>query len=211
MDKQWQEEENIPQQELPAVDDAPEEAPESQPEEKPKTDPAKELYYTLHSLVAVLVTLILAFTFVGRLILVSGDSMVPTLLDGELLIVRSIAYQPQQGDIVILSEEGFHGGEAIVKRVIATGGQTVNIDYDTGTVYVDGEPLDEPYIKELMQQQFYQTITYMEVPEGHIFVMGDNRNDSDDSRNPSLGVVDQRLVLGEALMIVYPFSQIKFL
>lgn len=215
MDKEWQEEANISRQELPAEDRGPAEEPEAAvPAEEPgkgKNDPARELYFTLQSLVTVLVALILTFTFVGRLILVSGDSMVPTLLDGELLVVRSIAYQPKQGDVVILSQEGFHGGEAIVKRVIATGGQTVSIDYEAGTVCVDGELLDESYIKEAMEQQFYQTITYVEVPEGHIFVMGDNRNASDDSRNPSLGVVDQRLILGEAVMIVYPFRQFKFL
>ena len=187
------------------------EQPETENAGKEKSSLAQEFYFTLSSLATVLVALVLTFTFVGRLILVSGDSMVPTLLDGELLIVRSIAYEPKQGDIVILAEEGFHGGEAIVKRVIATGGQTVFIDYTTGTVYVDDVALDEPYIKELMYQQFYQSITYMEVPEGHIFVMGDNRNDSDDSRNPTLGVVDERRVLGEAILVIFPFREFKIL
>lgn len=167
-----------------------------------------ETYYTVKSLVSVLVVLVLVFTFVGRLIVVDGESMEPTLWHGEMLLVRSIAYEPENGDIVILAKEGFHNGDAIVKRVIATGGQEVLIDYAAGAVRVDGAVLDEPYIKEYMVQFPYQTISSITVPEGCIFVMGDNRNNSDDSRNPDLGVVDARLVLGKAVMVLFPFSNL---
>ena len=108
----------------------------------------EEAYFTVKSLVGVLAVLVLVFTFIGRLIVVDGASMEPTLLDREMLVVRSIAYTPRQGDIVVLAKDGFHNGDAIVKRVIATGEQHVEIDYGMGEVRVDGVPLDEPYIKE---------------------------------------------------------------
>lgn len=171
----------------------------------------QEAYFTLKSLVSVLSVLVLVFTFVGRLIVVDGGSMEPTLLNREMMVVRSIGYKPEQGDIVVLAKEGFHNGEAIVKRVIATGEQHVEIDYGMGEVRVDGVPLDEPYIKEFMIQQYYQTITDIVVPEGSIFVMGDNRNNSDDSRDAALGSVDARLVLGKAVFILFPFNRIKVL
>ena len=99
---------------------------------------------------------------------------------------------------------------AIVKRVIATGGQTVDIDYATNSVYVDGERLDEPYIKEAMldvsQTDPYRAQTHIEVPEGSIFVMGDNRNDSDDSRDSRIGCIDEDYVLGKAFFSVFPFD-----
>lgn len=187
------------------------EGQDSTPEEKEKTTPQAEAYYTIRSLVGVLVVLVLVFTFLGRLILVDGISMEPTLIDGEMMVVRSLGYTLEQGDIVVLAKEGFHNGDAIVKRVIALGGQTVEIDYDAGVVLVDGVVLDEPYIKEYMVQQPYQTITSVTVPEGCIFVMGDNRNNSDDSRDELLGVVDERLVIGEAILVLFPFNRIQVL
>lgn len=183
---------------------------EREPEKEAEDSPA-ELYYTARTLVRVLVVLVLVFTFVGRLIIVKGISMEPTLYDGEVLVVRSIAYTPKQGDIVILAKDDFHDGDAIVKRVIAVENQTVTIDYGTNTVAVDGVALDEPYIKEYMRQQYYQEITHVTVPEGSVFVMGDNRNNSDDSRNPDLGVVDSRLVLGEAMLVIFPLNKIQML
>ena len=102
------------------------------------------------------------------------------------------------------------GGVAIVKRVIATGGQTVDLDYSTNSVYVDGERLDEPYIKEVMQDVTqtdpYRTQTHIEVPEGSIFVMGDNRNNSDDSRDDRIGCIDEDYVLGKVFFSIFPFD-----
>lgn len=94
----------------------------------------------------------------------------------------------------------------IVKRIIAVEGQTVDIDYQTGTVYVDGEALDEPYLNEPMEEPWYEDLTSVTVPEGSVFVMGDNRNHSNDSRDVTLGTVDTRYLLGKAEFICFPFS-----
>lgn len=167
----------------------------------------EEAYFTVKSLVGVLAVLVLVFTFIGRLIVVDGASMEPTLLDREMLVVRSIAYTPRQGDIVVLAKDGFHNGDAIVKRVIATGEQHVEIDYGMGEVRVDGVPLNEPYIKEFMIQQYYQTITDIVVPKGSIFVMGDNRNNSADSRTSEIGLIDKRCVVGKAYVRIFPMQK----
>jgi len=164
-----------------------------------------DLYFWLQALVMALVALILIFTLVGRIIGVDGSSMVPTLHHGDMLILQSLGYKPRQNDVVVLTKESFME-QPIVKRVIAVGGQTVDIDYTENTVYVDGVALDEPYINELMEDLGPESITHAEVPEGSIFVMGDNRNHSSDSRSPRLGVVDERYVLGRALMVLLPFQ-----
>ena len=165
-----------------------------------------DLYFWLQALVMALVGLILIFTFVGRIIGVDGESMMPTLHDRDMLLLQSIGYSPEQGDVVVLSTKDFRNGAPIVKRIIAVGGQTVDIDYETNTVYVDGVALDEPYILETMRALPESFATHVEVPEGSIFIMGDNRNNSTDSRSPELGVVDQRCVLGKALFILLPFQ-----
>ena len=166
-----------------------------------------DLYFWLQALVMALVSLILVFTFVGRIIGVDGQSMVPTLHHRDMLLLQSIGYTPKQGDVVVLTKEFATVDQPIVKRVIATGGQTVDIDYATGTVTVDGVVLDEPYIDERMQVPVsqHETITHVTVPEGSIFVMGDNRNHSSDSRDERLGTVDERYVLGRALWVLLPF------
>ena len=195
-------------------------------EEEKKTEeiPEKEeggvrvnLYYWLQALVVVMVTLIVVFTFFGRIIGVVGHSMDPTLADGEILLLQSIGYTPEQGDIVVLNDYAASvlEGKAIVKRVIAVGGQTVKIDYDAGTVSVDGQVLDEPYILEPMRDpallNSHMSITEVTVPEGHIFVMGDNRNNSTDSRHNEVGVIDQRFVLGRAIVVLFPLNRIGVL
>lgn len=178
--------------------------------EEPQEEESGRLdaYYTLQSLTVVLVALVLVFTFVGRLIMVDGTSMVPTLLNGEMMVVRSLGYEPQQGDIVVLTQESFME-DAIVKRVIAKGCQTVEIDYDAGTVTVDGVVLDEPYLNEPMVP--CGDVTSMTVPEGCLFVMGDNRNVSADSRYSYVGVIDERRVIGQAVAVIFPFQNFEIL
>jgi len=169
---------------------------------------ALDLYFWLQALVIALVSLILIFTFVGRVIGVDGSSMLPTLHDKDMLLLQSVGYTPEQGDVVVLRKQFANVEGPIVKRVIATGGQTVEINYNLGIVMVDGEVLHEPYINEPMEwpDSQWETIDSVTVPEGHIFVMGDNRNHSSDSRDERLGVVDERYVLGRALWVVLPFG-----
>lgn len=173
-------------------------------ETRQKEIPGRDLYEWTQALVGSVLAVVLVFTFLIRLIGVDGHSMVPTLQNGDRLLVLSslLDHDYEYGDIVVLREESFLE-EPIVKRVIATEGQTVDIDFEAGIVYVDGEALDEPYINEP---------TYMEegtefpltVPEGCIFVMGDNRNHSSDSRDSRLGTVDTRCVLGKAVFLAFP-------
>ena len=186
-------------------------------DEKPQDEtPKKEtgltysLYYWLQTLVLAVVAIVLVFTFVGRVTRVVGSSMLNTLHDGDLLLVQSLCYTPQSGDIVVLNKTSadFLQGEAIVKRIIATSGQQVDIDYSTGTVYVDGMPLDEPYIREAMMppDDLFMAQTSFYVPEGSIFVMGDNRNASTDSRDIRLGFIDEDYILGKAVAVLFPLS-----
>lgn len=179
---------------------------------KPKLTKAEErklsVFFWLQTFTGVLVVLMLLFSFVGRVIAVDGDSMLPTLHDGELMLLRSIGYTPEQGDIVVLTKDfDEYVDRPIVKRVIAVGGQTIRIDYLESKVYVDGVALDEPYINEsIMIQRPSLTIEELTVPEGSVFVMGDNRNDSRDSRYHGLGAIDTRYILGKAVMILLPFG-----
>ena len=187
--------------------------PEQDAPEKPKLTKAEEfkqdLFFWLQALVMALVALIVLFTFVGRIISVDGPSMLPTLHDKDMLLLRSIGYTPKQGDIVVLTKDFDHYvDQPIVKRVIAVGGQTVRIDYEESKVYVDGVALDEPYINEklMFRPGGKLTIEELTVPEGSVFVLGDNRNNSSDSRHYELGAIDNRYILGEAIMILLPFS-----
>ena len=165
----------------------------------------RDIYDWIQALVGSVLAVVLLFTFVIRLVGVDGHSMLDTLQDNDrLLVVNSLLYHNYQyGDIVILRKDGAFDNEPIVKRVIAVGGQTVDIDFDEGIVYVDGAALEEPYTREPTWTQ-EGTEFPLTVPEGCVFVMGDNRNDSDDSRDSALGPVDTRCVLGRALLLAVP-------
>lgn len=166
------------------------------------------LYDVADVVVSAMIIIMVIFIFFFRFAGVSGESMMPTLNDGDWLLVSSAVYdEPQYKDVVIITQPNyFH--EPIVKRVIATGGQTVDIDPEAGLVYVDGVALDEPYTLEptyeLDDIQFPLT-----VPEGMLFVMGDNRNDSSDSRSSKVGLIDQRYVLGKVSGRLMPIGQWK--
>ena len=167
--------------------------------------PFRWLYEWVQALVTVVLCAVVVFAFAARLVLVSGPSMRETLQDQDCLVVLNplLCGSFDAGDVVIIQRETFRDGEPIVKRIIATEGQTVDIDFDAGVVYVDGAALEEDYIRQP---------TYLEeglefpctVPEGCVFVMGDNRNDSDDSRDPDLGPVDTREILGRAVALLFP-------
>ena len=172
--------------------------------EKKQTE-GRGAYEWVQALVCSVLTVVLIFTFAVRIVRGSGGSMRETLQDQDMLVVLNnwLCGGYEQGDIVILQRDDFYGGEPIVKRVIATEGQTVDIDFDAGVVYVDGTALEEPYTREPTWTQ-EGTEFPLTVPEGCVFVMGDNRNDSDDSRDSALGPVDTRCVLGRALLLAVP-------
>ena len=182
-----------------------------QPEKKAEPVSFSQMVYELlHDLIYIIAVVTLVFVFFMRMVSVEGPSMTPTLLDGDRLTLLSntLYTQPKAGDVVVASVPTYSDGEAIVKRVIAVEGQEVDIRYDAsgvGTVYVDGEALDEPYINEAMGYPLYETISFpTTVPEGCVFVMGDNRNHSADSRYTDIGIFDERYIMGKALMVVWP-------
>ena len=160
---------------------------------------------SVHDLMCMLLMVMLLFLVVFRVILVTGDSMFTTLWDGDYLLLVSELFcgAPEPGDIVVISKQSFDNGSPIVKRVIATEGQTVDIDFESGTVYVDGKALREPYIhNETTNEE--GTVFPLTVAENCIFVLGDNRAVSLDSRSPQIGQIDRREVLGKALCLIIP-------
>lgn len=159
----------------------------------------------IHDLIYLLAGIMIVFLLVFRVIVVSGSSMFSTLVDGDyLLLLSNVFYhEPEQGDIVVISKETFDNGKPIVKRVIATEGQSVDIDFANGIVYVDGIALEEDYINSptTVDEGMDFPLT---VSEGCIFVLGDNRGVSMDSRDPDIGLIDTREVLGKAIFLMYP-------
>ena len=156
------------------------------------------------ALISAALVLVLVFSFFFRIIQVDGSSMVPTLVNGDKLIVWGAGYTPQRGDVVIVDSYTSYG-KPLVKRVIAKGGDTVSIDYATGTVAVNGEVLQEDYIAEPTYLGYDVQFPYT-VPEGTVFVMGDNRNQSLDSRSTYVGCIDERDILGRVLLCFMPFT-----
>lgn len=158
----------------------------------------KDLFY-------VLAIFMVIYMLLFRVVVVIGSSMYDTLHHGDrLLLVSSTFYKdPKQGDIIVASKKSFSGGECIVKRVIATEGQVVDIDFVTGEVSVDGTVLEEDYI--YTKTTLFEGVTFpLTVEEGHVFVLGDNRDNSKDSRNPQIGQIDVREILGKAVFLLTP-------
>lgn len=174
-------------------------------EEKKKLGWKMTIVTYLHDWLYLLVGIFVVFLLLFRVIVVSGDSMYDTLWDGDyVLLLSNLFYQdPQYGDIVVISKHGFDNGKPIIKRVIATEGQTVDIDFEQGVVYVDGVALQENYIHNLTTRE-EGTQFPLTVADGCIFVLGDNRGVSQDSRSPEIGQIDQREVLGKALLLMLP-------
>ena len=159
----------------------------------------------LHDVIYMLTVILIVFLLIFRVIVVSGSSMRTTLVDGDyLLLFGNLLYrEPEYGDIVVVSKESFDDGKPIVKRVIATEGQTVDIDFDSGMVFVDGQALDEPYVNT--PTNLPEGVSFpLQVEENCYFVMGDNRNSSRDSRSPEIGQVDRREILGKAFFLMFP-------
>mgnify|MGYP000332699648 CR=1 FL=1 len=174
-------------------------------EQEKQTAKGRDLYEWVQSLVGSVLVVVAIFTFVIRMMGVDGHSMLNTLQHGDrLLVVNSMLYHDYKyGDIVILRKDGVFDDDPIVKRVIAVEGRTVDIDLAEGSFYVDGEALEEDYIREPTYTA-EGTEFPLTVPEGSIFVMGDNRNGSSDSRDYRLGTVDTRYVIGKAAFLIFP-------
>ena len=159
----------------------------------------------LHDLTFLIAGVLLVFSLLFRVVVVSGPSMDTTLTNGDwLLLIGNIFYQePKYGDIIVASKDSYDNGTPIIKRVIALEGQTVDIDFDAGIVYVDGIPLDEPYTNT--PTNLKEGIEFpLTVDDGCLFVMGDNRNVSKDSRSIEIGLIDRREILGKAICLVFP-------
>ena len=172
-------------------------------EEKVPLGKALTLY--LHDIVYLLCAMLVVLLLVFRVVVVSGTSMNMTLLDGDylLLLSNTFYHEPKQGDIIVVSKDSFDNGAAFVKRVIATEGQTVDIDFDLGIVYVDGIALEEDYINNLTTTTGGTQFPLV-VEEGCVFALGDNRGISKDSRYPDIGQIDRREILGKAIFLVLP-------
>ncbi len=182
----------------------------------PKSNLTIDFIEWLDVLCVAIIAVVIVFSFIFRVATIDGNSMLNTLHNGDKVIITNFNYTPQQGDIVVVSRnaensvEGESTGNApIIKRVIAVGGQTVDIDFKTGTVYVDGLEVQEPYLGSPTYSKGDVEFP-LYIPEGHIFIMGDNRMDSLDSRSSLIGdggIVDNRYVLGRAVYRFFPFQQ----
>ncbi|MDO4153959.1 MAG: signal peptidase I [Candidatus Fimenecus sp.] len=157
----------------------------------------RNIYDFASILVSAVLAVCLIFTFVFKISAVDGDSMNNTLHNGDKVLITARDWTVERGDIVVISQPNAFN-KVLIKRVIATEGQTVEINGKTHQVIVDGEVLEEPYIAQplIVQGSWNYPVT---VPEGCVFVMGDNRNRSTDSRDSAVGMIDTRYIVGEAI------------
>ena len=174
--------------------------------ENSKNSRSRDQIEWFESIVFALTVLVLVFTFVVRVAAVNGISMENTLQPGDRPLLQSVGYTPQRGDVVV-TDDLIDYGKPLVKRVIAVGGDVVDIDFQTGAVTVNGETLEEPYIREITLLDEGQTFP-LTVPQGKLFLMGDNRCQSKDSRSPEIGCIDERDILGKAILRIFPLQKI---
>ena len=160
----------------------------------------------MEAVVTSIVVVVLLFTFLFRVVNVNGQSMEDTIHNEDKVLLTNLFYEPENGDVLVISRAQ-HFEEPIIKRVIATEGQTLKIDFNTGDVYVDGVLLDEPYIKTPTTDNEGGEIPEV-IPEGYVLVMGNNRGNSLDSRSEQIGLIDKRNIIGKAQYIVFPFDRI---
>lgn len=161
------------------------------------------IYDWVNSIIIAVVAVVVLLTFCFRLIDVDGQSMEPTLINTDKVVVTNLFYTPENGDVVVLSHAE-HYDDPLVKRVIATEGQSLRIDFATNQVFVDGELVDEPYIQGTTIEGDMPVPEV--IPEGKVFVMGDNRSNSLDSRYEKIGLVDVDCIIGKAQFVIIPHT-----
>ena len=161
------------------------------------------------TVVQAFIIVVVLLTFIFRGFTVDGQSMMNTLLDGDKVAVVRWKYKPQSGDVVVI-RHGQKFDKPLIKRIIATAGQTLKINFSDGSVIVDGVKLNETYIKERMWLRGNATIPAV-IPENMCFVMGDNRNNSTDSRDKLIGLIPYEDIIGKAKFVFYPFNRIKII
>ncbi len=183
-------------------------------EEKKKKETLLESLYDWFEVACfAAVVVILLFMFVGRMSTVVGSSMANTLSNGDRVLVWNFLYTPERYDIVVVQkEEGYYEDELLIKRVIAKGGETVTFDFANWKVFVDGEEVDSDFVRkiegETMKRGMMPYAGTITVPEGHYFVLGDNRNESTDSRFAEVGFVKESEIIGKAVFRILPFDRI---
>lgn len=188
------------------------ETAEAAPDTKKKNTVLDEILDWVEAFVFAIFIVTLVFIFLFRSVVVEGKSMQPTLHDAERLILTHFNYTPERGDIIVANSPALN--KTIIKRCIGVAGDTVVIDYENNSVTVNGDKLDESYLGEPMRLLDYFDKTYMtsdttfeyHVPEGCVFALGDNRNESRDSRDSAVGFIDCDDVLGKAVLRFYPFN-----
>lgn len=174
--------------------------------EEQTKDSLFDYYDWLEAVVFAIVLVVLCFSFAVRMVRVEGESMLQTLHEGDRIFITELAGEPDYGDIVVLNKPNFTS-RPFVKRLIAKEGDTVDINFDAGEVSVNGSVLTEDYLNTPTTD--YEGVDFpLTVPEGYVFVMGDNRQHSTDSRSTLIGLVDERYVMGKAVLRVYPFNKI---
>ncbi len=165
-----------------------------------------KIYDIVESVCSALLIVAILMLFVFRVVTVSGSSMENTLIENDRIIVTKLFYTPEKGDIIV-TDSSNSLAKPLVKRIIAVGGDKIKVDFSTGSVYVNDELLEEEYIKEPMRTEDKNNIEII-VPEGYVFLMGDNRNVSLDSRSADVGPVSEKCILGKAIFRFMPFSKI---
>ena len=182
-----------------------------------KKSAVREIFEWVEVLITAVIAVVIVFTLLFRVATIDGPSMMNTLHNGERVIITNFFYTPKRGDIVVISRNESNSVSAlnseelpIIKRIIATEGEEVDIDFEKGIVYVDGKALDEPYALEPTTRKFDVEFP-LTVSPGCVFVLGDNRNNSKDSRDSTVGregMVDTRYILGHAVYRIFPFEKV---
>lgn len=185
------------------------ETEQGKPEKQAKRTLAQKLVDFVSVIASSIIAIMVIFTFIFRVVGVSGPSMMETLHNGDWLLVSAFITEPERGDIVIVTQPNTFD-EPIVKRVIAVGGDTIDIDFNSATVSINGEVINEPYLGSPTTNDEYAWDYPLTLKEGQVFVMGDNRQHSTDSRSADIGLIDENYILGQVMVRFSPITDFKF-